>query len=280
MSKECYFSYSSELDTLLNDSFDTTNTLQKNSTYLVSNQPTNTELFAPEINYYINNSTDDLTNLVENIRKLYASRIDEFDFSKETSRKKQIGKSILIISKKTEQPLQEHLQKSGFSTFQITPSDIKSFKGEIGEFYISTHIEHSVGEHFDQVIWSDIPAQFSSLKGTYELRDDNEHEVVQKILSTPDCIDVTSKIFFQRAICLQNNCRTNICNKCIETCEHGAIQVSHESTDIRVLQSSCIGCGKCISVCPTGALDAVWMTRGAFPQLFSHYANKLSLIHI
>ena len=69
------------------------------SSYIVSNSPLcDTQIYAPEINFYIQNSTDKIVDKIKNIKALYDIRSLEFDLAKHMDFKEEVNDKLLIVT--------------------------------------------------------------------------------------------------------------------------------------------------------------------------------------
>lgn len=277
MTKDCYFSCSPELDQLLSGSFDTTP--EPDEKYLVSNKPENAEIFAPEINFYFQNSQDSLQIQAENIKKLYDARLDELDYSRETVKIQQVRKTILLVAPEPDTEVIEPLKQVGFAVHHIYPDDMLNVTGEIGTFSLLDQNGEQLSELiFDQIIWNKRPISFKSYLGTYSLAESSKEAIIEKIIATPTEITIPHRLHFQKAMCLWSNSRENLCTECVIACNHTALNLQSTKKNIEIIHSACSGCGQCVSVCPTGALEATWMPRNSLPQRCSHFQGNTLLI--
>ncbi len=275
MSRECFFSYNEELDTLLGDVLDTALHESEMIGYIISNLPGNAKVFAPEINFYCKNSRASLSEQADTILRMYRARLDLFDFSKETFARKRIGNTILVISGSNESLLQEQLERFDFQVQQLKKTRLVKLTGEIGSFQVAAK-DNCIGPHqlFDQIIWDDMPEKFQKISGIHNLKERKPDEIIQTIVATPGEVTIPRKIHYQKAACLQYFKGKSICSGCLAVCQSGAVEYSEDGGSLQFNHSACTGCGSCVSQCPVGALDSTSIPRETFAELCSHYVEK------
>ncbi len=279
MTKECFFSYNAKLNTLLEDTLETTFHESAIADYIISNLPGNAKIFAPEINFYCKNSLAPLSEQADTILRMYRARLDQFDFSKETFARKRIGNTILIISSSNESLFQEQLERFDFQVQQLKKAHLVKLTGEIGSFQVAAK-DNCIDSHqlFDQIVWDDVPDKFKNIAGIHNLKERKSDEIIQAIVATPGEVTIPRKIHYQKAACLQYLKGRSICNSCLAVCQSGAIESSEDGGTLQFNHSACTGCGACISQCPVGALDSTSIPRDSFAELCSHYVQKNVLI--
>ena len=97
MEKEYLFYTQDSLEFPLDDSIDVVTTLN-NSEFIVSNVETSTtQIYAPEINFYVNNTQDDLNQKIHNVKKLYDIRVSTYDLAQDIDYEEEVGNKLLIV---------------------------------------------------------------------------------------------------------------------------------------------------------------------------------------
>ncbi|PID77330.1 MAG: hypothetical protein CSB24_01925 [Deltaproteobacteria bacterium] len=281
MKQECFFAGDAGLEEILQDFLATSSSAladhRAGTDFIISNQPDNSVLFAPEIDFYCRHTLDDTAGQADTILAMYRSLLDRFDFSKETAVQQVIGNRILIISEQEEDGIKQELAAAGFAVFQLLAADFIKLNGEIGSFSVKAKgggLEPDIT--FDQIIWRNVPNKFLYFKGIHNLTADSSQDIISTIAATPGKINIGRKVHYQRGICLYNTSKNAACSKCISTCSFGALYKTENG--IGIYHSACTGCGECVSVCPTGALDPTWLPRDSFSQVCSHFAGKAVLV--
>ena len=104
MQEFIYYS-ASELDFPLNEQIFVTTNFEdtKNKNFLISNtKEISSELTACEIDFYIKNSQDNLSNKIKNVSKLYEIAATKYDFAQDISYSQEVSKDVLLITNKSE----------------------------------------------------------------------------------------------------------------------------------------------------------------------------------
>ena len=106
MQKEYIYYDQETLEYPLDDAIDVVSTLNDGE-YIVSNvKNENAEIYAPEINFYIKNTQDDISKRITNVKKLYDIRASNYDLAQDMDYEQEVGDKILIVSDKDEEDLQ------------------------------------------------------------------------------------------------------------------------------------------------------------------------------
>ena len=111
--------------------------INSNGEYLVANSPKlNANVYAPEINFYLKNSTDSVLDKAKNTLLLYEARATGFDLAKDLDYTKQVGKNVVIVSNTGRENLTNALKKNGFKVIELTHFEIKFVYGAVGELSV------------------------------------------------------------------------------------------------------------------------------------------------
>ena len=79
---------------MLNEQIEINN---ENGDYLVSNSPKlKANIIAPEINFYLKNTTASVLEKAKNTLLLYEARASAFDMAKDVDYEKEVGKNVVI----------------------------------------------------------------------------------------------------------------------------------------------------------------------------------------
>ena len=79
---------------------------QNESEFLVSNSPKiKAQIYAPEIDFYIKNSSDDFLQKAKSVSLMYEARAVCFDLAKDLDYQKIVGKNVILISDDDEENL-------------------------------------------------------------------------------------------------------------------------------------------------------------------------------
>jgi hypothetical protein len=75
----------------------------KNKDFLISNsKEVDCELTAQEIDFYIKNSQDSLSNKIKNVSKLYEIAATKYDFAQDISYSQEVSNEVLLITSNEE----------------------------------------------------------------------------------------------------------------------------------------------------------------------------------
>lgn len=271
MQKEYLYYDQAGLEFPLDESIEVTKNLDENE-YLVSNyKDAKATIYAPEINFYIKNSKDDIASKIVNIKKLYDIRATGFDLAQDLDFSCEVGDKLLIVSDQDESELEEKMSKEGFTCISLNPINIVDINGCIGKLRVTIRKEEELLDlDCDQVYWVDAPEFATKQSGVY----DN----VSTILENKGEYRYKNYIKYDSSICQYHERNEEICGKCAEVCPTVAILKEDEEKHLAFSHVDCHGCGGCISVCPSGALDYAQMPRVAFYEITKFFKDSIPLI--
>lgn len=280
MKKEYVFYSEKGLDFPLNEEIDVVS-IPNDSDYLISNdEAVGAVIYAPEINFYLQYSCENIAQKIANISKLYAIRAITFDYAQDMDYEQEVGKKLLIVTDDVKyEMLKEELIKEGFAVLVLTPSMIVDVNGHIGALHVSLLKEGEVYEvDADQIIWWDAPSFAAEHSGVYDPNLITLEVALKKLRANEGVYHYKNFINYDPSICQYHERRQEICGKCAEVCPTVAILKEDETKHLVFSHIDCHGCGGCISLCPSGALDYTQMPRSAFAQLSKYFTDNIALI--
>jgi ferredoxin len=279
MQKEYLFYNQSTLEFPLDDSIDVVTTLT-DSSYIVSNvENDNSEIYAPEINFYIKNTQDDISKKITNVKKLYDIRAAGYDLAQDMDYQEEVGNKLLIVSDKDEDSLKNELIDSGFACVVLNPTNIVDVNGHIGKLILTIRKEEELIDlETDQMIWYDAPQFAMKQSGVYDPNLTSLKTAVETAKKNLGVYKYKNFVKYNSNICQYHERNTEICGKCAEVCPTVAILKVDETKHLDFSHIDCHGCGGCISVCPSGALDYSQMPRIAFKEVTEFYRENTALI--
>ena len=279
MAKEYFFKNTPAQEFELGRRFDVSSE-DTTSKYLVSNvQAVNAEIYAPEVNFYLRNTTESLAEKEKNIQLIYAVRAAEYNASRDIDLPVNIGKSVVIIANEAQDVLKEKLESLGFAVITNVPEKISRLTGEMGAFFVDVQKNGTISSlKTDHLIWFNAPTHLTHTRGVYDPQVQGGDAVVEKVAASAGKLFFKKFINYDSSICLLHKKRVDVCGNCSSYCSFNAIENDRDSKELHVSVINCTGCGKCVSACPSGALDFTKTSRSSFASLSSYYKNKIALV--
>ena len=252
-----------------------------NGNYIVANSPScDTQIYAPEINFYIQNSADKISDKIKNIKALYDIRSLEFDLAKDMDFKEEVNDKLLIVTDdEKNNKYEDILQNDKFTSITLTPESIIDIFGHIGDLKVTLKKDDTNYEiACSQIIWEDAPKFAMKQSGVFDPKELGLEEVFRRVEENLGGYKYKNFIVYDSSICQYHERNEEICGKCAEVCPTVSILKEDETKHLVFSDIDCHGCGGCISVCPSGALDYTQLPRSAFSEIKEFYEDKVALI--
>ncbi|RXJ60782.1 4Fe-4S dicluster domain-containing protein [Candidatus Marinarcus aquaticus] len=247
---------------------------------IVSNSDqVNAQVVAKEIDFYIQNSQDNLSNKMKNVGKLYKINALRFDLSLDMEQELQVDNRVLLIG--TQEQKDDFLGSKlalEFEFYHIDASILKMIDGHMGSFEV---IVDNDGKEtvlkVSQIVWFDATETFDRA-GIYDPISSSHDDVFEQLLQNTKGHIYKKFITYDSSICQYHDRRDEVCAQCVNVCPTVAITKDDENKHLIFSDIDCLGCGGCISVCPSGALDYAPMNTESFFQISRMYEGHTPLI--
>lgn len=275
--QEFAFLYDNSEEIVLDDSIKTLN-LPNDEEFLVSNSKSlNAQIYAPEINFYLNNTKENMLLKAKNSLKLYEARATAFDFALDADLSKSVSKNILLISDELELSVKK-LENAGFKVICLNHNEVKFLYGEIGELVaIVLQKDGEFEIEFDILLVRNAKDYMLKQSGCFEIDGLEDYEILNLANKVIPVFNYKKIIAYDAQTCQYKSRRTKHCAKCVDACPTVAIMKDDEIKELEFSDIDCIACGACISVCPSGSLEYNSMPRNGFYEVAKIYADKIVL---
>ena len=274
----------SGLDFPISEQILVTNNIEelKDKSFLISNsKEINCELSAQEIDFYIKNTQDSLSDKIKNVLKLYEIAATKYDFAQDISYSSEVSKELLLITSKSEdyELFISKIKSDDFELFSINEEIIKSISGHIGNLQVIVDDEgDDVTLNVSQIVWFDAKQMGLDQSGTFDPNLSSVDDVIQTLKENINSYSYKKFTTYDKSICQYDGRREVICSKCEEVCPTVAITKDDKTKTLTFSQIDCHGCGGCISVCPSGALEYAPMNRESIYEVSKFYKETHPLI--
>lgn len=251
------------------------------SQFLISNSnEIRSEVYANEIDFYINNSQDSIPDKIRNIKKLYDIAALKYENAKDFTKSLNIENKILLIANiEDARGVMSKVHADEFDMFHIDEKILKSISGKIGELNVVVDDNgKDVELKVDQIIWFDVKEEGLKQSGTFDPKKSSVDEVLLKIRANIKDFEYKKFTTYDKNICQYHERRDEVCGKCEDVCPTVAITKDDKNKHLNFSQVDCHGCGGCISVCPSGALDYAPSDRDSIYEIAKNYKDTHPLI--
>jgi MinD superfamily P-loop ATPase len=254
----------------------------KNKNFLISNSKEITcELTAQEIDFYIKNSQDSISNKIKNILKLYEIAAIKYDFAQDISYSQEISNEVLLVTSNEENAdsFISKVKAENIELFSINEKIIKSITGHIGNLQVLVDDEgEDITLNVSQIVWFDAKQMGLNQSGTLDPNLSSIDEVIQTLKQNINSYSYKKFTTYDQNICQYHGRREEICSKCEEVCPTVAITKDDKTKTLTFSQIDCHGCGGCVSVCPSGAVDYAPTNKEALFEMSKLYKGTHPLI--
>jgi ferredoxin len=254
----------------------------ENKSFLISNtNEINSELTAREIDFYIKNSQDTISQKIQNVSKLYEIAATKYDFSQDISYDQEVSNQLLLVTNQKEQydEFISCIDSKDFELFHINEDIIKSIDGHIGNLTVVVDDEgKDVKLQVSQIVWYNAKIEGMKQSGCFDPNTLTLSEVLKTIKENINSYSYKKITTYDKTICQYDSRREVICSKCEEVCPSVAITKDDETKTLTFSQIDCHGCGGCISVCPSGALEYTPTSRESIYEISLFYKETHPLI--
>lgn len=241
-------------------------------------------IYAPEINFYLKNSQDEILTKSKNVLKLYEARASVYDLGLDLEQSKEVSNRIILVG--CDDELTAFLKERNFKIITLKSQELLSVFGSIGELCA---VVLSKGEEieldFDILLFNtanenlEVRKDFTRQSGCYDIKKFKSNGALLEFLqSKSPKYRYKNYITYDFNVCQYHQRRSEHCAKCAELCPTTAILKDDEDKHLEFSQIDCVGCGECISVCPSGSLDYAPMPRESFFELCEFYEHTKILI--
>lgn len=254
----------------------------KNKNFLISNTTEiPSELTALEIDFYIKNSQDNLSNKIKNVSKLYEIAATKYDLALDIPFSAEISNNVLLITQNQEQydKFISNIEAKDFELFSINEDIIKSISGNIGDLQVVVNDENEdITLNVSQIVWFDAKQTGKERSGVFDTNLSNVEDIIKELKENINSYSYKKFTTYNPDICQYNERRVEICSKCEEVCPTVAITKDDKTKTLTFSQIDCDGCGGCVSVCPSGALDYAPTNRDSIFEMSKFYKETHPLI--
>ncbi len=248
--------------------------------FVISNiKYVNTQIFAPEVDFYRRNTQDTLSGQMRNIKTLYEIRSSTYDLAQDMDHGQAVGKKLLIVLREKNSELKEKLDNDGFTCLELSSEEIENVSGHIGALTVATTKRMRGEIKVDQIIWTNAPDFAMKQSGVYDPVEIGWEKTIETLYENDGVFSYKNFVQYNPDICqYKGRLLEETCGKCEEVCPSVAIIKTDEDRQLHFSDVDCHGCGGCVSVCPSGALDFTQMPRDAFAEAATYFKGHTALL--
>lgn len=241
---------------------------------LISNELYNSDIYAPEINWYLKYTQADKDEKKEIFKILYEIRYIRHLHTVSKKDSLDVGRNIAIIGDGETALAFVKYAKRFFEVEHIFPSKLVSVEGKLGNFKVNFEAFNEEAEKneqketlFAQIIFCEEEPHLTKYMGVESLKGSDEETLVKRFRNRIGWYEYDESITFNPSICLYEHKEEPTCRNCIDICPTFGLTHDEDKKELHFSHLDCIDCGACVSVCPNGAIDFTHFTQEAFLQV-------------
>ncbi|AXX91962.1 4Fe-4S ferredoxin [Malaciobacter molluscorum LMG 25693] len=253
----------------------------KDANFLISNtSEVDSEVSANEIDFYIRNSKDSISDKIKNVYKLYEVAAIKFDNAQDITYTQKVGNKLLLIAnKENAKEFISSVKANEFDMYQISEDIIKSITGHIGNLSVIVDDEgKDVTLKVDQIVWFNIKEMGLKQSGSFDPITSSVDEVIKTLRKNIEEYEYKKITTYDANICQYHERREEVCGRCEDVCPTTAIIKIDDRKHLEFSQIDCHGCGGCISICPSGALEYAPISRNSIYEMAQEFRGSIPLI--
>jgi ferredoxin len=252
-----------------------------NAGFIVSNSSdVHAEVIAKEINFYIKNSEDALSDKIKNVEKLYEINAVRYDFAKDIEFTQEITNQVLLVGTSEEKELfLESIHANEFDLYHVSSDIVKTISGHIGNLTVVVDDEgNDVELNVSLIVWFNATPMAFRQSGSFDPMQSSIQDVLETLRKNINHYSYKKFTTYDSTICQYHERREEICGKCEEVCPTVAIVKDDATKHLTFSQIDCHGCGGCVSVCPSGAIDYTPTNRESLYEISKFYEGHIALV--
>ncbi len=246
-------------------------------TALISNELYRSDVYAPEVNWYVKNTFAPKEEQKEVLKKLYEMRFIRYTHAPKKTYTLTIDRSVMIIGQSEEALALVESAKRYFDVTHILPKDLIHLEGQFGSFKAQIHQrteeegeikEEDIEVCCSQLVWCDENTPMVKYRGVECVLDyADEETLLKRIRNRIGFYEYKTTVLYDETLCSYHHNSESTCTKCVKSCPSFGIVNDDASKELHFSALDCIACGKCVGACPTGALDFAPFSQKAFLEV-------------
>lgn len=256
---------------------------------IVSNQPSDCDVYAPEINWYLKNSNAPYDIQAQNLKRMYYSRMNAFEYTSDWDFSLKVSPNILIIGENSQAyeflDFIKNYKKILYEVGLLPLDKIISVSGNLGNFEAKIDAK---GEerilHFSQAVMFYADSELAKFKGIEKADEyENPNSLLKVLDSRVGEYHYYNLIDYNESICQYHHRRADAnnqgyCHKCVNVCPSFGVSKDNSLMELKFSALDCTECGECVVVCPSGAIDYDVFNAQSFNNALKHYKDTSILL--
>ncbi|WP_051420587.1 4Fe-4S binding protein [Helicobacter pametensis] len=256
----------------------------QSSELIISNRQENSQISAPELDWYLQNTQADEATKLANLHRLFQNKLAIFDHAPFKEYSLEVGNDLLLIGSDspTAQDFIQKAQNEGFNPSLLDAQKIQHISGKIGSFIALLHDGEEIS--FSQAVLFIHDENLPKFLGILSIQDFHSPEEVLALLKTRlGNYTYKTTTLYTPSLCQYHQRRPDkngegFCHKCVNVCPSFGVTKDDSIMELIFSQVDCMGCGGCVATCPTGALDFAPYTMDCLIQSLRFYKDTQILL--
>lgn len=240
----------------------------------ISNELYRSEVYAPEVNWYLKQTCAQKEEQKEVLKQLYAMRFIRYEHAPKTTYTVVVDRSVMIVGESEEALSLVENAKRYFEVTHILPKDLLHLEGKFGTFKARIHQEVEeegeikVGEievSCGQLVLCDQKSELYKSRGVECVMDYAENEaLLRRIRDRIGYYEYKNPLTYDASCCVYHHNAEATCTRCVDVCPTFGLSCDASRQELIFSALDCTACGKCVSVCEESAIDFAPFCEKAF----------------
>jgi ferredoxin len=240
----------------------------------ISNELYRSEVYAPEVNWYVRYTCAPKEEQKEVLKQLYAMRAIRYEHAPKKTYTIVVDRSVMIVGESEEALALVQSAKHYFEVTHIVPKDLLHLEGKFGAFKARIHQEieeegerkeHEIDVTCGQLVLCDQQSELYKSRGVECVMDYTDVEsLLRRIRDRIGYYEYKNPLTYDALRCVYHHNAEATCTHCVDICPTFGLTSDATRQELIFSALDCTACGKCVSVCFEAAIDFAPFCEKAF----------------
>ena len=243
----------------------------------ISNELYRSDVYAPEINWYVRRTSAPREEQKEVLKQLYAMRSIRYEHAPKKTYTIVVDRSVMMVGESEEALALVESAKRYFDVTHSLPKNLLHLEGKLGAFKARIHQEieeegerkeHEVEVTCGQLVLCDQKSERYKNRGVECVMDYTDNEVLlRRIRDRIGYYEYKNPLTYDVSRCVYHHNAEATCTRCVDICPTFGLSCDATRQELIFSALDCTACGKCVSVCEESAIDFAPFCEKAFYEV-------------